>query len=58
MGCGSCGGYSVPVRYVLETPDGDRRVFLSEIEARIAATTEGGGVITRWTSPTDPLATE
>lgn len=48
MGCGSCGGSSGPVqKYELTTEDGQKRVFLTETEARIAlAQTGGSGTIT------------
>lgn len=45
MSCGMCGGGGNPRRYKVLFPDGEERVYLSEVEARIAATEAGGGII-------------
>lgn len=48
MSCGMCGGGGPnPPRWEVTLPDGTRRVFLTQTEARIAATQAGGGTITR-----------
>lgn len=47
MSCGMCGGGTRPApKWAVEFPDGTRRVYLTQTEARIAATTAGGGHIT------------
>ena len=46
MGCSSCGGGTRPsTKWELTTGDGQVRVFLTEVEARVAATASGGGTI-------------
>ncbi|MDZ4232763.1 MAG: hypothetical protein U1C73_03160 [Dietzia sp.] len=46
MGCGYCGSGSGPsTKWELTTTSGDTRVFLTEVEARVAATASGGGTI-------------
>lgn len=46
MGCGMCGGGGRPPRtYTVTLVDGSTAQFLSEVEARVYATTNGGGSI-------------
>lgn len=46
MSCGMCGGSrGNPRRYKVTFTDGTEKVFLSEVEARVAATQAGGGRI-------------
>lgn len=46
MACGTCGGAAGPsTKWELTTDDGTTRVFLTEVEARVAATSSGGGTI-------------
>lgn len=46
MACRACGGAAGPsTKWELTTPDGQVRVFLTEVEARVAATASGGGTI-------------
>ncbi|WP_297451700.1 hypothetical protein [uncultured Corynebacterium sp.] len=47
MSCGACGGSYRPAQYKVTFDDGSERIYLSETEARIAATNAGGGHITR-----------
>lgn len=49
MGCAACGGRYTPTRYKVTFTNGEERVYLSEIEARIAASEAGGGIIERLT---------
>lgn len=49
MSCGMCSGRSVPTRYKVTFLDGSERIYLTETEARIAATQAGGGSIERIT---------
>lgn len=47
MGC-NCSGPGAPsTKYELELPDGTKRVFLTETEARVAMATSGGTGIIR-----------
>lgn len=46
MGC-NCSGSGPSTKYELETPDGRKRVFLTETEARVAMATSGGTGIIR-----------
>ena len=48
MSCGMCGGSARPApKYEVTFPDGATRIYLTETEARIAATSAGGGTIRR-----------
>ncbi|WP_156119420.1 hypothetical protein [Corynebacterium humireducens] len=45
MSCGLCGSARPPRRYKVTLNDGSEHLFLSETEARIYATSHGGGRI-------------
>lgn len=45
MSCGLCGGRGNPRRYKVTFTNGEEKIYLSEVEARIAATEAGGGHI-------------
>lgn len=47
MACGSCGGSYYPPQWKVTFDDGDERVYLTQTEARIAATSAGGGTVER-----------
>lgn len=43
-----CGGAARPApKYEVTFPDGSTRIYLTEVEARVAATSAGGGTILR-----------
>lgn len=46
MGC-ACGGGRKPkiTKYELTTPDGEKRVYLTDVEARMNRSRAGGGTI-------------
>lgn len=43
VACGMCGGAAPTPKYEVTFTDGSTRVYLTETEARIAATAAGGG---------------
>lgn len=46
MSCGACGRPGEPsTTYELTTEDGEKRVYLTEVEARVARSAAGGGTI-------------
>jgi len=45
MGCSNCGPTTASTRYELTLADGTSRIYLTEVEARIAASAAGGGTI-------------
>lgn len=50
MACGSCGGPQQPSdKWELTTEDGTSRVYLTQVEARVAAAAFGGGTIRKIT---------
>lgn len=49
----NCGG-GVPSKWELTTPDGEKRIYLTETESRVALTMAGGGTIRRMAANEQP----